>query len=108
MNEDIKAGDIIYCCSIQSIQRLIVTKTTPTIIEVEGVQLNRNPTRRGDKSRWTTWTWTYHRATPELDEQYEKQELLSQLGRKLMRLLTLDQLRRIVAIAEEETPPNAN
>lgn len=106
MNEDIKVGDVIYAHSVHDIQRLVVTRTTRTIIEAGGAVLNRYLTRRGDKSRWPTWT--YHRATPELDAQYEYHILREDIGRRSLKRLTLDQLRRIVAIFNEETPPNAN
>ena len=104
--EDIKVGDVIYARSIHSIQRLVVTRTTPTIIEAGGTVLNRNLTRRGDKSRWHMWS--YHRATPKLDEQYEYHCLIEGIGQRSWRDLSLEQLRRIAAIFDEETPPNAN
>ena len=106
IDEDIKVGDVIYAHSIHDIQRLVVTRTTRTIIEAGGTVLNRNLTRRGDKSRWPTWT--YHRATPELDAQYEYHSLREDIGRRSLKGLTLDQLRRIAAIFDEKTPPNAN
>lgn len=106
MNEDIKAGDVIYAHSIHDIQRLVVTRTTRTIIEAGGTVLNRNLTRRGDKIRWSTWT--YHRATPELDAQYEYHSLREGIRGRSLKGLTLDQIRRIAAIFNEETPPNAN
>jgi len=106
MNEDIKVGDVVYAHSVHDIQRLVVTRTTRTIIEAGGTVLNRNLTRRGDKIRWSTWT--YHRATPELDAQYEYHSLREGIRGRSLKGLTLDQLRRIAAIFNEETPPNAN
>lgn len=116
MNEDIKVGDVIYAHSILDIQRHEVRRTTQTTIVIgrrdgEGewiteTLLNRNLTRRGDKSRWSTWT--YHRATPELDAQYEYHGLRERIRGRSLKGLTLDQLRRIAAIFDEETPPNAN
>ena len=106
MNEDIKVGDVIYAHSIHDIQRLVVTRTTRTIIEAGGTVLNRNLTQSGDKSRWPTWT--YHRATPELDAKYKHYVLCQEIERRSLKNLSLDQLCRILAIFDEETPPNAN
>lgn len=115
MNEDIKVGDVIYAHSIRDISKYEVMRITQTTIVIgkhdgkgEWITetLNRNLTRRGDKSRWPTWT--YYRATPELDAQYEYHVLREDIGRRSLKRLTLDQLRRIVAIFNEETPPNAN
>lgn len=103
-NEDIEVDDIVYAVSIQRVKRYEVKRTTSTTITITNhddseIVLNRNLTRRGEKSRLPMWT--YYRQTSDWDEIYQKQELLHRLEQNVIRRLSLDKLCRIVAIVEE-------
>ena len=104
--EGVAVGDAIYRKTDDNeLIKHVVTKVTKLKITLDiGIELN--PSLEDANASGSKWSRrpTYLRATPALDDKYEKQELITEIRAyaRVWSLRTLPELRAILAVLKNE------
>lgn len=104
--EGVAPGDVIYCkTDDDELRKHVVEKVNKLKITLDtGIELN--PSLEDTKANGGKWSLrpTYLRATPALDNEYEKQELITEIRAyaRVLNLRTLPELRAILNVLKAE------
>ncbi len=100
--ENVAVGSVIYCkTDDDELRKHVVAKVTKLKITLDiGIELNPSLEEKGASgSRWSRRP-TYLRATPALDDKYERQKLIVEIREytRVLNLRTLPELRAILDV----------
>jgi len=104
--ENVAVGSVIYCkTDDDELRKHVVTKVNKLKIILDvGVELNPSLEEAGASgSRWSRRP-KYLRATPALDDEYEKQNLIAEIRAyaRVLNLRTLPELKAILHVMKPE------
>jgi hypothetical protein len=104
--EGVAVGSVIYCkTNDDELRKHVVAKVNKLKITLDiGIELN--PSLEDANASGSKWSRrpTYLRATPALDDEYEKQDLITEIRAyaRVFSLRTLPELRAILAALKNE------
>lgn len=104
--EGVAIGSVIYCkTDDDELRKHVVTKVTKLKITLDiGIELN--PSLEDANASGSKWSRrpTYLRATPALDDKYERQKLIVEIREytRVLNLRTLPELRAILHVMKAE------